>query len=197
MSCFCFLYILVVMMGIIKKNTTTPLAFCPYLMPGYPDEQTFVAAADVLVEAGATMIEMQIPFCDPAADGAVLSRIHGEVIQAGVTTERALGMIAMVKQRHPSLEICVMSYLNSVLHYGPEAFVDTLAQHRIDYLLVPDLPYQEYGLIPYTEAVRSVRLVSDNLRDEEIATIASHTTGFLYVLSTIATTGGSLDHGAV
>ena len=174
------------------------LVFCPYAMPCYPDNATYKKYIDALVVWWASMIEIQIPFCDPAADGVVLTAIHDKIVSEWITTQDALDMIIYAKKTYPDVWICVMSYANSVFNYtwpstlvcenGQLPFLAFLSEHGVDALLVPDIPAEEIQALPDYGNVASVRIVSENLSDQQIKTIADSTTWFLYVLTTIATT---------
>lgn len=147
---------------------------------------------DMLVAQWITRIEAGIPFSDPGADGPTLTAINHEMIQQWATLTSSLALLDTVMQRHPSLRICLMSYLNPLLQYGIENFFERVAKTWIDSFLIPDLPLHEYGMMQ-TKSIKQTSIISPNLPDNEIKKIADQTDWFLYVLSFIGTTGSGKD----
>ena len=147
------------------------LHFCPYLMTSFPDKQTFFDAADVLVDAGATMIECGIPFSDPSADGAYLTGINHRMAESRRPMKYYLSCIAQLQARHPQLRICVMCYLNPIFRYGMQHYTTYLADNGIFSILIPDLPVEEYdSFIDLIDPrIRLACIVSDNMNDDMLS----------------------------
>lgn len=170
------------------------VAFCPYILAWRPDEDTCMQIVEQYVAAWAKMLEMSIPFSDPSADGPLLTQINHEMVEKNMTIDKALPIIARIKERFPELWVVVMVYANLIYQYGIERFTTFLADHKIDSYLSPDLPVEEIAMIPDHGWVARTMIVSDNLDDVTIAQISEQTDGFLYVLSSIKTTWSDVDY---
>jgi tryptophan synthase alpha chain len=176
-------------MSITTYFTPGKLAFCPYLMTGYPDTETYFQALDLLVRYGAKILEPWVPFSDPGADWPLLTQINHEMIQKGTTIHDSLALMTETKKHYPQLGLCLMTYANLVMQYGYEKFYQYLADHHIDSFLLPDIPVAEYDnfwTIPDT--VQNIMIVSNNLDNKKIKAISDKTTGYLYVMSFVGTT---------
>lgn len=173
------------------------LTFCPYVQACYPDTQTCMQMVDILVQAGAKILELGIPFSDPAADWPVLTQINHESVAKGITIIESLEFISQVKKKYPDLGICIMTYFNPVYQYGVDKFVEYLATHHIDSYLIPDLPVWEIWNMPDHPDVTRTMLVSDNLDDKTILDVVAHTSWYLYVLSSVTITWGDLQFQSV
>ena len=111
----------------------------PYLMAGFPDIETSVAIATAYAEAGADLVELGVPFCDPLADGPVIHAAATKALEAGA---RALACSRPASGSR-SLPVVLMCYANPLYARGPERFAAELAERGISGLIVPDLPLEE------------------------------------------------------
>ena len=121
-----------------------------FLMLGDPGITQSEAYLDALVEGGADMVELGIPFSDPIADGPVIQAAGVRALQAGVRTGDCLTMIARFRDRHPSVPVGILTYANIVAARAIERFAAELAEAGADSLLVADVPSLEAG--PYAAA---------------------------------------------
>lgn len=168
-------------------------ALMPYMMGGFPDQDTAAAVAGAYVDAGADLIELGVPFSDPLADGPVIHSAGVEALRNGATTDRVLDLGAEVAAEVP---VVVMTYANLVLARGPEAFAAALAQRGISGLIVPDVPLEEgEDLLAACDAagIALVPLIAPTTPDDRLAVIGARARGFLYTVSTLGTTGERSD----
>jgi tryptophan synthase alpha chain len=164
-------------------------ALMPYLMGGYPDLDTSLAAGLAAADSGADLIELGIPFSDPLADGPVIHAAATEALAAGVTPHGVLGMCEGLAARVP---VVLMVYANIVLTAGASAFALRAAAAGASGLIVPDLPHDEAGEVRAAcdaEGLALVPLVAPTTTPERIAEIGADARGFVYTVSLTGTTG--------
>ena len=115
-------------------------ALIPYIVAGYPDAETSLAAALAAADAGADLLEVGLPYSDPLADGATLQRASGVALAAGATLERSLRLIERIGAARPELPLVPMGYANQVIGGGDgEAVARRLAGAGAAGLIVADL----------------------------------------------------------
>lgn len=113
-----------------------------HLVGGYPDPESSEELLRLMCRRGSGIVEVQLPFSDPPADGPVIVAANHAALQQGMTTGRVLEMMARVRRDYDT-PLLVMSYLNPLLAYGVERLCDELQQNGIDGLIVPDYPPDE------------------------------------------------------
>jgi len=179
-------------------------AFGAYLMLGDPDPAASAAYLDALVEGGADMVELGIPFSDPVADGPVIQAAAVRALAAGVRTADCLAMIADFRVRHPKVPVGILTYANIVAARGIERFAAELAEAGADSLLVADVPTLEAQ--PYFDAARKagidlVMIAAPNTPLPTLERIAALSSGYTYCVARKGVTGADrameLDHGAL
>jgi tryptophan synthase alpha chain len=162
----------------------------PYMMAGYPDREGSLAIAAAYADNGADLIELGVPFSDPLADGPTIHAAATAALEAGATLETSLEICRSISDRIP---VVLMAYANMVLaHGGAEEFARGALAAGAAGAIVPDLPLEE------AEAVRGVfsgvglalvPLVAPTTPVERRARICAVAQGFVYVVSTVGTTG--------
>ena len=115
-------------------------ALIPYVTGGHPDLETSSRVIATLIEAGADIVELGIPFSDPIADGPVVQRSTHEALLAGVTPDDVLQLAAAHSGSAPFV---LLTYVNTVLAFGPERFFARAAASGVEALVIPDLPLDE------------------------------------------------------
>jgi tryptophan synthase alpha chain len=162
----------------------------PYMMGCFPDHDTSLAIASAYVDAGADLIELGIPFSDPLADGPTIHAAATTALEAGANVEAALELCTAVSGRLP---VVLMVYANMVLaHGGAEAFALRAAESGAAGAIVPDLPLGEAEEIRDAFAAAGlalVPLVAPTTTAERLGRICAVARGFVYVVSTVGTTG--------
>src|SRR5262245_30479777 len=164
-------------------------ALMPYLMGGYPDPATSLAAGLAAADSGADLIELGIPFSDPLADGPVIHAAATDALAAGVTPHGVLARCEQVAARVP---VGMMGYANIVITARASAFALRAAAAGASGLIVPDLPHDEAGEVRAAcdaEGLALVPLVAPTTTPERIAAIGADARGFVYTVSLTGTTG--------
>ncbi|HEX7058790.1 MAG TPA: tryptophan synthase subunit alpha [Solirubrobacterales bacterium] len=165
-------------------------ALMPYMMAGFPDRESSLAVAAAYADAGADMIELGVPFSDPLADGPTIHAAATEALAGGATLDTALEVCESVSARVP---VVLMAYANMVLaHGGADRFARSAAGAGAAGVIVPDLPLEEAGEVRGALSAAGLALVpllAPTTPAERRASICSAAQGFVYVVSTVGTTG--------
>ena len=174
-----------------------------YCTAGYPTLDSTVKIINTLAANGADLIELGMPYSDPLADGPVIQASSTKALENGMTIEVLFQQLKDLRL-NTSLEnngLILMGYMNPVLQYGFEKFCADAAAVGVDGLILPDLPeYEfetEYGAIIKKHGLDFIFLVTPETTEERVKKLDSLTTGFLYAVSSSATTGGNTDFDVV
>jgi tryptophan synthase alpha chain len=165
-------------------------ALMPYMMAGYPDRETSIAVANAYADSGADLVELGVPFSDPLADGPTIHAAATAALKAGATLDTALEICEGISERVP---VVLMIYSNMVFAQGgAAAFAEKALAVGAAGAIVPDLPLE--GAEPVREAfavvgLALVPLVAPTTPAERRARICDVAQGFVYVVSTVGTTG--------
>lgn len=167
-------------------------AFVPFLMLSDPEPEASLRCLLALVEAGADMLEVGIPFSDPVADGPTLQASSQRALARGATPRACLEIVARVRELHPELPIGLLVYANLVVAPGLEAFYASAAQAGLDSVLVADVPTEE--ALPFVEAARKagvapVLIAPPNASHAQLEKIAEWGAGYTYVVTRRGVTG--------
>ena len=166
-------------------------ALIPFLVAGDPETAVTLRAAEALVQSGADLLELGVPFSDPIADGPVNQRAYQRALAAGETPGGVLDLVKMIRGRF-TLPLVLLSYYNPILRYGPEAFCGDAASAGVDGLVIPDLPADEAAdLVRPARAhgVDTVFLLAPTSTDRRISLTVAQSTGFVYCVSLTGVTG--------
>ncbi len=161
-----------------------------FLTAGYPDKESFVELAVDILKNGADMLELGVPFSDPLADGPVIQTSSTEALLNGVTLTDVLGYVKDIKSKIDK-PIILMSYINPILNYGIEKFLDVCKVYGVDGLILPDLVIEEYNelLGDINPDIDIVLLCTPTTPDDRIKQIDEQSKGFVYCVSLNGTTG--------
>jgi len=161
-----------------------------FLTAGYPQKNTFVDLAADILKNGADMLELGVPFSDPLADGPVIQTSSTEALLNGVTLTDVLGYVKEIKSKIDK-PIILMSYINPILNYGIEKFLDACKVYGVDGLILPDLVIEEYNelLGDINPDLDIVLLCTPTTPDDRIKQIDEQSMGFVYCVSLNGTTG--------
>jgi tryptophan synthase alpha chain len=167
-------------------------AIIPYLTVGYPDLDTIQQVVPDLVEAGASMIELGIPFSDPLADGVTIQQSSQVALENGVTVGYCFQVARDLRNSGVDVPLIFMGYFNPVLSFGLDPFAAGCAEAGVDGVIVPDLPPGESGEL--LEACRRhgrdlIFMVAPTSTDEHIAAVTRLASGFIYCVSLTGVTG--------
>ncbi len=166
-----------------------------YYTAGYPALDSTLDIAEALEKAGADFLEIGFPYSDPVADGPVIQHSSEAALRNGMTLEVLFRQLQDLRKR-VSIPILLMGYVNPVLQFGVERFCEACAAVGVDGVIVPDLPMYEYEEL-YRETfekyeLSNIFLVTPQTSEDRIRKIDGLTTGFIYLLSSSATTGKDL-----
>jgi tryptophan synthase alpha chain len=169
-----------------------------HIVLGYPSFEASLALVEAMVEAGVDLMELQIPFSEPIADGPVILHANQRALQAGATVERCLRFAEEVTRRFP-IPFVAMSYYNLFFKRGVGQLAKALAAAGVRAAIVPDLPHEEAG--EYLPAMADagldpVFLFSPSTSAARMAAIAGHARGFVYCVARKGVTGARTDFSA-
>lgn len=168
------------------------VALMPYLTVGFPYRTSTLDLVPALEQAGASMIELGIPFSDPLADGATIQRASQRARSNGVTLAFCLETVAVLRARGVQIPLLLMGYYNVLLRYGIDRACHDLAQAGGDGWIIPDMPPEESDdLCTHAKAhqLDVILFVAPTTPDERIRHIAARASGFLYCVSLTGVTG--------
>jgi len=177
-------------------------AFGAFLMLGDPDLETSAKLLEAVVDGGADMVELGIPFSDPVADGPVIQAAAGRALAAGVTVSDCFGLIAPFRRRHPDVPIGILTYANLVM--ARPGFMRDSAEAGVDSLLIADVPAMEAE--PFANAMRQsgiepVLIAAANTPQATLQRIGGLSKAYTYCVSRAGITGthagGEFDAGLV
>jgi tryptophan synthase alpha chain len=177
-------------------------AFGAFVTLGDPDFVTSAQILDLLVEAGADLVEVGIPFSDPVADGPVIQASAERALAAGTRPADAFRLIADFRARHPIVPLGILTYANLVVARGRDNFFRAAAAAGADSVLVADVPLLEverFGASARAAGVSPVLIAAANTPSERLARIAASGSGYTYCVARFGVTGADeevrFDHG--
>jgi tryptophan synthase alpha chain len=163
-----------------------------YLTAGDPSLAATRAIALEAIDAGASVIELGVPFSDPLADGPVIQRASERAVARGTRLADALVLAREIRSARPAAGLVIFSYLNPILQYGMRRFADDAAAAGADGVLVIDLIVEEAGeYLAEMDRVglAPIFLAAPTSPDERLEAIATHSRGFVYAISRVGITG--------
>ncbi|WP_346798521.1 tryptophan synthase subunit alpha [Halomonas sp. Bachu 37] len=169
-------------------------ALIPYITAGDPAPAHTVGFMHALVEAGADIIELGVPFSDPMADGPVIQKACERALKNGTTLAHLFDMVREFRQADATTPVVLMGYLNPVERIGYEAFADKAQEAGVDGVLTVDMPPEEadeFGPILKERGLASIFLVAPTTSNTRAATICAHGEGYLYYVSLKGVTGAA------
>lgn len=165
-------------------------AFIPFITCGDPDLETTAKIVREAVANGADLIELGIPFSDPAAEGPVIQGANIRALKGGVTTDKIFDLVRELR-KDVTVPMVFMTYSNVVFSYGADKFISTCKEIGINGLILPDLPYEEKEeFLPQCKkyGVDLISLIAPT-SENRIAMIAKEADGFIYLVSSLGVTG--------
>lgn len=163
-----------------------------YFTAGYPALHDTADIAEALASAGADIIELGMPYSDPLADGTTIQQSSEQAISNGMTMELLFEQVEEIRRR-TQIPLVWMGYLNPVMQYGEDRFLQRCAASGIDGLIIPDLPLHEYeaSFKSKAEALGLVFsfLITPQTPESRIREIARLSSGFVYMVSSASITG--------
>ncbi|MCK5478781.1 MAG: tryptophan synthase subunit alpha [Methylococcales bacterium] len=177
--------------------TTGRKALIPFITAGDPDPEFTVPMMHAMVEAGADVIELGVPFSDPMADGPVIQRASERALEHHVGLRKVLSFVAEFRKTDQQTPIVLMGYLNPIEIMGYEDFANAAQRAEIDGVLTVDLPPEEAEECMQLLKARDIDqifLLAPNSSSERIKKMDNVGSGYLYYVSIKGVTGaGHLD----
>lgn len=169
-------------------------ALIPYITGGDPAPQHTVALMHALVEGGADVIELGMPFSDPMADGPTIQLACERALAAGTTVTKLLSLVAEFRQRNTHTPVVLMGYLNPIEHRGHVAFAEQAKAAGVDGVLLVDLAVEEapeFTAVYRAAGLDLIFLLAPTSTPERIAAVAAEASGYLYYVSLKGVTGSA------
>ena len=189
-----------------KRNNILSIYFCA----GHPTLDGTANTIRTLEQKGVDMIEVGIPFSDPMADGPVIQDAATKALRNGMTLKKLFSQLEGIRGQQSTVNsqqstdgvkmpLILMGYLNPIMQFGFEAFCQHCVEVGVDGVIIPDLPFkdylEEYKPIADRYDIRIIMLITPETSDERIRFIDEHTDGFIYMVSSAATTGAQQSFG--
>jgi tryptophan synthase alpha chain len=168
----------------------------PFITAGDPDLETTGKLLIELARAGASIIELGIPFSDPVADGPVIQRASERALRHDFGLREVLDVVAQARGQMNDVPVVLFSYFNPLLQYGLERLSREAAQAGIDGVLVTDLVPEEacaFSTLLKEHGLDMIFLVAPTSTDARLALVAERASGFIYAVSRAGVTGTRLD----
>lgn len=163
-----------------------------YFCAGHPALDKTADTIKTLEKNGVDMVEIGIPFSDPMADGAVIQNAATTALKNGMSLHTLFSQLSGIR-KEVNIPLILMGYLNPIMQYGFENFCAKCAGCGIDGVIIPDLPFKDYmetyKPIADKYEIRIIMLITPETSEERIRFIDEHTDGFIYMVSSAATTG--------
>ena len=176
-------------------------ALIPYVAAGDPNPEITLDLMHSMVESGADIIELGVPFSDPMADGPVIQKASERALIYGTSLTDVLGIIKSFRETNNDTPVVLMGYLNPIEVMGYETFAQAANEAGVDGVLTVDIPPEEAAdYIPVLKAAEldPIFLLSPTTTKERMALICKYASGFIYYVAVKGVTGTSaLDTTAV
>ena len=178
-----------------EKLETRPMLLMTHIVIGYPTLDASLELIDTMVAAGVDLMELQIPFSEPIADGPVILKANQQSLAAGTRVADCFNVAAAAVQKHAT-PFLFMSYYNILNRYGVSAFVEKMADTGLSGAIVPDLPPEEGGAYQTamdTHQLAPIYIFAPTTPYERMGYIAGFGRGLIYCVARKGVTGQSTD----
>lgn len=169
-------------------------ALIPFITAGDPVADITVPLMHAMVDAGADLIELGIPFSDPMADGPVIQKANQRALEHGTSLHDVIDMVRQFRQQDEETPVLFMGYLNPVEAMGYEEFADAAQKAGVDGLLIVDLPPEEaseFNELLYQRDIDPVYLLAPTSTPQRMDIVALEARGFVYYVSVRGVTGSA------
>ena len=180
-------------------NADGRTAMIPFITVGFPDLATSEEIAMALVEAGADLLEVAVPFSDPLADGSTVQRSSQVSLSQGTRLTDCLELVRRLRTRGVTIPLILFGYTNPFYQYGFERLATEAEEIGVDGFIVPDLPAEESDdllVACHSHGRDLVFLVAPTSTDERLRLVAERASGFIYCVSLTGVTGARADLAA-
>jgi tryptophan synthase alpha chain len=173
----------------------------PFITAGDPVSDITVPLMHAMVEAGADLIELGIPFSDPMADGPVIQKANQRALSHGTSLHDVLDMVKQFRNKDQATPVLFMGYLNPVEAMGYEEFADAAKQAGVDGLLLVDQPPEEaseFNELLYQRDIDPIYLLAPTSTPQRMEIVSLEARGFVYYVSIRGVTGSAaLDYDEI
>jgi tryptophan synthase alpha chain len=180
------------------KMSQKDILLMTHIVMGYPSFDDSLSVVESMVEAGVDVMELQIPFSEPMADGPVILHANQRALEAGSTVERCMEFCEQVSKRF-DIPFLVMTYYNILFKYGVDRFAERLSAAGMQGAIVPDLPPEEaetYLAAMKANSLAPVFIYSPNTSDERMKLIDAVAEGLIYCVARKGVTGADTSFSA-
>ncbi len=164
-----------------------------YFCAGHPTLDSTADIIKALEQNGIDFIEVGIPFSDPMADGPVIQDAATKALRNGMTLQKLFSQLEPLRSEGVKLPLILMGYMNPIYHMGYEPFFKRCKEVGVDGVIIPDLPFKDYmdEVKPIADSydIRVIMLITPETSEERVRFIDDNTDGFIYMVSSAATTG--------
>ncbi len=177
-------------MSRIKEAFNNKKAFIGFITAGDPTLEKTEEFVLEMEKAGASLVEIGIPFSDPIAEGPVIQEANIRALSGGCTTDKIFEMVKSLRTK-TQMPLVFMGYVNTLYRYGYEKFFERCKETGIDGVILPDVPYEEKGEVTDVASKYGIEIVSliAPTSEKRIKMIAKDAEGFIYVVSSMGVTG--------
>ena len=174
-----------------KRMEKKEILLMTHIVVGYPSLEASMNLVETMVNAGVDLMELQIPFSEPMADGPVILRANQKALERGTTVEQCLAFAAAAAERF-NIPFLIMTYYNILFKYGVDSFVSRMAETGLKGAIIPDLPPEEGGA--YLKAMENhglspVLIFSPTTSFERMQYLGNFARGFVYCVARKGVTG--------
>ena len=159
-----------------------------YFTAGFPSLNDTTGILRALQAGGIDMVEVGIPFSDPMADGPVIQDAATRALRNGMSLRLLFEQLKGIRSEI-HIPLILMGYLNPIMQFGFEAFCRKCVEVGVDGMIIPDLPFADYMDAYKATADRYGLKITPETSEERVRLIDAHTDGFIYMVSSAATTG--------
>lgn len=175
-----------------QLKSQSKCALVGYICAGDPDYETSLQLLKSMPAAGVDIIELGVPFLDPAGDGPIIEAAAKRAIAGGMTLRKVIKMVEEFRKTNQETPLILMGYYNPFLKYGISEIFADLAKSGVDGVLIVDLPLEEEQEI--LSEIKSfnldlIGLIAPTTNQERAKKIAQNSSGFLYLISMLGITG--------
>ncbi|MDJ0777432.1 MAG: tryptophan synthase subunit alpha [Gammaproteobacteria bacterium] len=174
-----------------QRREHKDLLLMTHIVLGYPSFDDSLRVVESMVEAGVDLMELQIPFSEPMADGPVILKANSDALSHGARVEKSFELAEQIVQRF-DIPFVFMTYYNILFRHGVEKFVDEMAAIGIQGAIIPDLPPEEgeeYLAAMQRHDMAPIHIFTPNSSDERMQLLSERSAGMIYAVARKGVTG--------
>ncbi|MCC7263812.1 MAG: tryptophan synthase subunit alpha [Candidatus Latescibacteria bacterium] len=178
-----------------KRLESSKVLVMTHLIAGFPSLAANWEMLEEMGQAGVDLVELQMPFSEPVADGPTFARANQHALAQGLKLDQYFGLMEKAAKTYP-FPLLMMGYYNTVFRLGHQAFCETLHTRGGVGFILPDLPVEEYGdLFAHSQRceLHPIMLMAPTNTDERLARIGRHAAGMVYAVARKGVTGGKTE----